>query len=46
MKESILEVKYTLDKALILEDVSYTTIDIFPESPQVTKRITYTIFLK
>jgi len=46
MKESILELKYILDKAVNIEDVSHTEIDIFPEAPQLTKRVTYTIYLK
>lgn len=46
MKESALELKYILDKAVNIEDVSYTTIEIFPEHPQITSRITYTIYLK
>ena len=47
MKESILELKYTLDKSIPIEDVSYTDIDLFPkEATSQTKRIIYTIYLK
>lgn len=47
MKESVLEIKYTLDRSIPIEDVSYTEIDLFPKDATFpTKRIIYTIYLK
>jgi len=47
MKESVLELKYILDKSIPIEDVSYTDIELFPkDTTSQTKRIIYTIYLK